>query len=865
MKSRLLLIFLLPASLIHAVEDAMTPIQLNSKRMSLQLGRVEKGAIVSLVDNTSGSEFIATQKTPRLFSLALSKKADPGSERIYLSSRDAKIFSAHMTNNTATLSYDGLGDWPVLVKCTAKARSDDPLILWRIAVKIPDTLILEEVQFPFIVLRTPLGKNMDDDAAVFGHAKGGVIRKPAAMKPGSRISGRQPGSLAAQFACYYDDLSGFYTASYDNKGYPKDFEMRRTAEGVEMNWNPHCFTTGSYEMDFDVVMTTFTGTDKNIPADWRDAADIYKEWVLKQHWCATLYADRKDIPRWMKNGPAMVRFGREWLADPARIDKWFAEYWTKNFSENVQLVTAYWGWEKISSWVTPDYFPLFPSDEQFTNLVARMRPVGSHAFPWPSGYHWTLMYRKESDGRFFWDDRKRFDEIARPHAVHTRDGKLYVRTPSWLSGGDTACMCPGDPWTIKWWNNDICVPLAKRGCEMIQIDQVVGGAFPYCYKTDHGHAPGPGLWVTEVFTKQLQTMYTECRRIQKNAVVCIEEPNELFNHLVGIQDYRDCESKREWASVFNYLYHEYLPTFQSNPHAGDTMMMAYCLANGQIPHMVPSMRAGGPSLGNGGFEETTRNQNFPASWEHLKGYQKEIWNGKASRDETEKHSGNASLRLDNILDGDVVQVSQNVTVADKGFTAGKKYRLSAWIKTSLLAKPNAINFAVFAPGIKSMGVGGRIQIPAAGTEWTRGTGEFTVPTGAALLRIMIHIAGKATVWVDDLSLEEINPDGSFIPVMLSPFPPDHDLMKRWVELYHGEGRPWLQYGQMLHPPKLTCATITHADIKLPAVFHNAFRSPTGENAVILANATREIQQVTFFWKNEETKLELKPGDALLVK
>jgi len=70
---------------------------------------------------------------------------------------------------------------------------------------------------------------------------------------------------------------------------------------------------------------------------------------------------------------------------------------------------------------------------------------------------------------------------------------------------------------------------------------------------------------------------------------------------------------------------------------------------------------------------------------------------------------------------------------------------------------------------------------------------------------------------------------------------------------------------MLHPPKLTCATITHADIKLPAVFHNAFRSPTGENAVILANATREIQQVTFFWKNEETKLELKPGDALLVK
>ena len=33
------------------------------------------------------------------------------------------------------------------------------------------------------------------------------------------------------------------------------------------------------------------------------------------------------------------------------------------------LITAYWGWEKIGNWVTPDYFPVYPSDEQFTQLV----------------------------------------------------------------------------------------------------------------------------------------------------------------------------------------------------------------------------------------------------------------------------------------------------------------------------------------------------------------------------------------------------------------------------------------------------------------------------------------------------------------
>ncbi|MCX7064760.1 MAG: DUF6259 domain-containing protein, partial [Proteobacteria bacterium] len=149
-----------------------------------------------------------------------------------------------------------------------------------------------------------------------------------------------------------------------------------------------------------------------------------------------------DIPAWMKSGPVMVRFTREWLSDPPRIEKWLTGYWKKHFPD-APLITTYWGWEKVGKWVTPDYFPVFPSDEQFTNLVVRARTLGCHAFPWPSGYHWTRMYRKQDDGSFYWDDRKRFDEVARAHAVHDRDGKLYVRTASWLAGGDTATMCPG--------------------------------------------------------------------------------------------------------------------------------------------------------------------------------------------------------------------------------------------------------------------------------------------------------------------------------------------------------------------------------------------------------------------------------------
>lgn len=843
-------------------------VTLRNERLTLVLGQAEKGAVVSLADRVTGTEFIASPATLRLFNLAFSKKAEPGGGRFYLSSRDAKKFTAHTERNgqrdNARLDYEGLGDWPVSVSCTASVSENDPLVRWRIAVTVPDTLVLEEVHFPIITLRAPLGASVDDDAAVFGHTKGGVIRRPGAMKVGSRVSGQQPGSLAAQFGCYYDDRAGVYLAAHDGRGWPKSFEMRRVASGVEMEWNLPCFANGQFAPDFDFVTTIFTAGGSAMPTDWRDAADIYKEWALTQPWCATPFARRTDVPDWMKAGPAMVRFSREWLANPSLIEKWLTEYWKKEFP-NVPLVVAFWGWEKVWGWVTPDYFPVFPSDGQFTNLVSRVRGLGGHAFPWPSGYHWTLTFRKRGDGSFEWDDRKRFDEVARAHAIHERSGRLYVRQPSWLAGGETACLCPGDPWTINWWNQDICAPLSRRGCEMIQVDQVVGGNFPFCYATNHMHRPGPGPWMTEVFTRQLRTMFETCRAIQPDALVCVEEPNERFNHLVAIQDYRDCETPHERASVFNYLYHEFLPTFQSNPRAGDLVKAAYCLVNGQIPHLTPTRSYGdAPALLNGGFEETGSQREQAFAWDQVHEYAGQQWTGKGTRDEMEKHGGTASLRLENAADGDVVQISQNVDAGGGALVPGKRYRLSAWMKSERMAGPNGINFGLFAPGLKHR-AGGRLAMPAAGAGWIRAQAEFTMPADAELLRIMIHVTGRAKLWVDDVALEEVRENGTVAVAMRSRLSAEHALMKRWVELYHGEGRPWLEFGRMLHPPMLTSATITDHNQTLPAVFHNAFRAPDGTEAVVLANATAQRQVVKLFWKGRELPFSLGASEVLLVK
>lgn len=846
------------------------PVELAAGGCSVRLDPARRGAVTSF-KGASGVEFAAlSQKPTRLFLLGFSRVGAEAGEKQSVASGDAGALAVERRDDAdgpcVALIFSGFAQGPARVVCTARGRTGRPGVRWGIEVQMQEGWTLESTQYPCLTLAAPLGSGVDDDAVVLGASKGGVIRKPGAMKPGGVTSISQPGNMAAQFGCYYDDRAGFYTAAEDGRGYPKDLVVSRTAAGVEFSWFRPGFATGTDTQAYDVVTSVFEGAGGEA-ADWRDAADLYKAWALTQPWCAKTLVRRDDLPAWLRDAPALVRFTRDWLSDPGRIENWLTNYWRKQFPE-APLITAYWGWEKRGEWVTPDYFPLYPSDEQFAALVAKSRTLGCHAFPWPSGYHWTLTYNKRPDGSFEWDDRARFDATARPHAVHGRDGKLYLRTPSWLRGGDTACMCGGDPWTMRWWNEEVCAPLAKRGCELVQVDQVVGANWPACYAPDHGHPKGKGLWMTVAFTEQLRTMREAMRRHEPDSVVCFEEPNEWYNGVVGIQDYRDCEAPREWASVFNYLYHEFVPPFQSNPHHGDRVMMAHCAADGQMPHLVPTGRdLDSEVLVNGGCEAPAPGvADRLRGWERLRGYQGQAWTGQAFVDAAEKHGGASSLRLENTNRSDIVQVSQNVAVDERGFAAGGKYRLSAWLKTERQERSeNAVDFAVFAPGLKSTGQGGRLKFPSPEAGWTRVSADFAVPEGAELMRIMCNARGVARVWVDDFLLEAVQPDGSTRPVRCEGLSSDERFMRKWVALYHGEGRDWLAHGRLIHPPAIACATVSYRDRSVPAVFHNAFRSAGGKVAVVLANATRARQGVTLSRGGKTLELTLESDDVVLVK
>lgn len=850
---------------LPAAADDRAQRTIESQRVTVHMSEEAHGAIVSLVDKSSGRELAASTAKGLLFELEFSTAGEGASQRFSLNNSDAAQITCvrEEKNPAASLRwhFSRLGGRPVEVDCTVSASAAEPFVRWRLEAHFPDSLVLENVRFPIVALS--VGSADSPDALVLGATKGGVHRRLDAWKPGQSASATQPGSLAAQMACYYRPEVGVLTAALDNRGYRKTVVTTRTTEALSLAWHQPCLATSRFVQDYDIVLTTFHGS-QGTAADWRDGADLYKQWAVEQPWCRRTFAEREDLPAWLKEGPAMVRFSRNWLAEPAAIEDWLKEYWKRRFPDGVPLIIAYWGWEKVDTWITPDYFPVFPSDQQFVRLAQLGRELGGHTFLWPSGYHYTLTYKKLPSGEFAWDDRSRFAETARPHAVVGRDGQPLIGARSWLQGGQTATLCPGDPWTIDWLNRT-AVGLAERGAELIQVDQVVGGNFPPCYSAEHGHPPGPGLWATDVFRRQLQSMLQECRRVQPEAVVCFEEPNEHFIQEAAVQDYRDWEVMRrggvEPASVFNYLYHEYLPTFQSNPRAGDRLQAAYCLVNGQIPHLVPAMRLGpGPLLVGGDFERWQGET--PAGWDQVRGYQGRAYSGEAARDGERPHGGQFSLRLTNRFDDEIAQVSQNVPVTD-AFAAGRTYRLRVWMKTAGVKKPNGIMLGAFTGDMKNLG-SWRIVMPGDGEAWSAGEATFTLPAGSRLLRVMLHLHGPGTVWIDDVVLEEVHSDGTCTVVQQPETPDDHELMRQWVELFHRRGRPYLLLGRMLHPPKLDVDTVEVQNLRFPAILHNAFAAPDGSQAVVLVNITDARRSGRLLWRGREKEVSLEPWEVRLL-
>jgi len=816
------------------------------------------GTPVRLADIETGLEL--TAEGQELFRLVVIPPGDDPRPPLELSSREAKAVK-RIAGDGVRLRFEGIGNENLAAICVVEAGQDG-LFRFGIQVEGEAGTLVERVDYPLLPLAAPLQGDGAGDALVLGTTKGGVQERPHLWEPGRSAAGTQPGSLAAQFGCYYGSKGGVLTYCEDGAGHPKTLAATRTARGLVLGWRH--LTRHDLKQPFALPFPVAAGVFRSATGaatDWRDAAARYKAWALKQPWCARRLSERDDLPDWLKQGPAQVRFGREWLGQPERIEAWLDQYWAKHYP-GVPLIVTFWGWEGVATWVPPQYFPPYPSEDGLKRCVAAVRRAGGHAFFWPSGYQWCLSYGKREDGSFEWEDRARFEREAKPHAMIGKDGNVMLTNPPWYRGGEAATLCRGDRWSRDWLTG-VAVGLAQRGGELFQIDQVVGAGMRGggdCRATTHSHPSGIGIWDVQAAHCQMTEMLAACRAAGVNMVLGYEEPQELFLQEVGIQDYRDYEVLRRSQSppqrpesVFGCLYHEFVPLFQSNPQAENRELTAHCIVTGQMPHLVPHWPVEPyvfPS--HGGFDEWAGDE--PMGWEHVRGWKEQTYSGQPRRDQDTRHAGPSSLRVESDTAGEITQISRNLPIGRGGLRAGGKYRVSAWCRTERLARPAAINIAALTRELQSRG-SWRLPFPAPG-DWREVAVDVVVPAeGAEFLRVMIHADGPCRVWVDDFQVLECDAQGTTRPILRDGLPSQHALYKEWIELYHGEGRPYLQFGAAIPPPSVDPAGALHI---------GAFHAADGTQAVIAVNAADAARQATLRWGGQSRRVELQPSEVKLL-
>ena len=806
---------------------------------------------------------------------SLSFKQKPGAQARGMSSADAdSIRMRKLPNGDEEIlySYPDPAAPAREVRVTIR-READGAVRHKLSCEMRPGWFLERTSFPEVVIPCEEAKRL-----MSGSNKGGVFHDSSKWPMGKWQGCASPGSCCAQFAAAWNDEAGRYFGIEDAKGYTKTFGFTRGARGVCFAQRELTWTTGSYTQDYWVVTRRVAKGAE--PLRWYDFADIYKAWDRKQAWSRTPLLARTDIPAWMKDAPAFTRFSRQWLGRPDAIRK-FVDWWKRDIGDK-PVVAALWGWEKVGTWWGPDYFPCHPSDEVFTATMKELRGRNFHPFAWPSGYNWSKVIGDKGDGTYEWDGREKFIKPVESHLVVYEDGSLCHVPAFWLRNGALTTLCGGDPWSHDWWNN-LTKELARRHCDIVQVDQVVGGKLRTCWSPAHGHPVGNGLWMWQTFRRQMEEMHAAIKSVEPNGLIGVEEPNMMYNDLVGIQDYRDLESPAdEFAGVYTYLYHGYVPTFQSNPFRDEFFSLAFAAAEGQMPFYKPDfaeLEPSRPALQNGGFESLVDSVRGPAGWDRLipsrmlQGVDagKPLWNFSGCNnmgwlgyavtlEYGDKHGGDVSLFFDVPAkggrdNGNPIQVTQTVDGLEPG-----RYMLSAWVKTLNDATPGRDALPRVRTGSLKYGTCdgemGEIAFPSAG-EWTKISAEVSV---GAQLRLVIWAPPGAKFLIDDVRLER---DGR--EVVVSGDSSYTKFMKKWIALYQGEGKDFLANGFQIKPPALTCDTFRFAARQERTVCFAAYESPSGARALVLANATGKPQRVTGEWQGRPLDITLPPHDIQLVK
>lgn len=537
---------------------------IENRSLRLEIGRTPAPYIQRLVHKASGTAVVADPKDKSLFAILLD---NPGGGTETVESGRARQSAATVARTEAgsrlRLTYSQFGGPDLSVEVVADAPENDRLVRWTIRVANGSGRRIAGVRFPTLVAVPQIGSH-DDDVLVLPALPGVLIENPAkAWSPSRSATLRFPGDMSAQFVAYQDRVAGVYLAGMDAQSLPMSLTVARRADGFLLShqFTPLASDGKDFQSPYPVALAVTQGA-------WYDTADLYKQWAVRQPWCARTLAQRDDIPAWWKAAPAVhVLEVRTYDAQRTCSGSYYPKLLDhlRAFRKAIEgpVVPMLAGWENHRRWTAGDYFPVF-DEANARHVIGRLRDDGFRPFFFLSGLYHTF----ENEGR----DASRIPaaEQYRAHFVvdeKTKRPQVWSLDESSPGGSwrrHSYQFCVGDRFTRDFFCG-VIDRAGALGVDVLQMDQTVQGAGAACFSAEHGHAPGVGLYQTRDFYKLLERMRAHGKARSPDFVLFHEEPHEqLIPYLDGFH-VREYYEKRWYRGqpgsvgipLFSYLYHEY--------------------------------------------------------------------------------------------------------------------------------------------------------------------------------------------------------------------------------------------------------------------------------------------------------------------
>ncbi|MBM3500816.1 MAG: hypothetical protein FJX74_19320 [Armatimonadetes bacterium] len=466
-----------------------------------------------------------------------------------------------------TIAFRRVGGLDLDVELSVRASAEDRFSRWTCRVRNGAGVRLVDVQFPFVVV--PAG---EDAKVLLPASHGGHLIEGAALQalpvdeprrwqliPENGNSPHYPGRYFAQFLACCRPQGGVYLACEDTEANVKLLGAVRREPGVRLgiahvgDWP----SPGERTLEYEVVLGTFEG-------DWYDAADLYREWTLRQKW-ATPLTRRTDVPQWLLDSPPHITIRLQGYVDdgPAPAIEEFLPYerclpLLQGVADRVEapLTAVLMSWERGGPWVYPDCFPPVGGDGSLAGFIAQARERGWHVGSFCNGTRWVTRHLFNGyEGQAYFEAHR-----GEQGACRRADGELWAEhwdanwRPSYI-----CCMAAEQ-------TREIAVDFVRRligwGMESIQyFDQNCNAATFPCFSAEHGHPAVPGKWMAAAMERMIADFRRLAEEAGESAVIqSTENPcNETCLQLFQQSDVRVSppgSGLADFVPLYRYLYHE---------------------------------------------------------------------------------------------------------------------------------------------------------------------------------------------------------------------------------------------------------------------------------------------------------------------